>query len=377
MTTAQKISIRLSELRQRLNELSGKETLEAAEAAEIETLRSEFTEKEVQFRAALAVEGEEENAALGLFGDGDGEAAETRALLRDSPLSGYMTTASAGLGLSGAPAELNAALKVSIVGPSGGVLIPWAVLENRQALMRRAGAEARAFTDTGNLEGGVMQRPILQRLFGPGIMDALGVRIESVPAGVSEFPLLTGGAVPVQKAEGAVANAAAEATFTTETLKPKKLTGKYEFTHEQSAQIPGIEAALRRDLGDAVRAKMSDLVMNGDEATNDHEPDGFLTTLMAPGAPGSESGFSDYAGAAAAAVDGIHAVSEDQVAVVVGIDSYRHAASVYQAGSGESGSEALKRRSQTFMASSYVPAKAGTVQNGNIIHAAGPNGGRR
>ena len=244
--------------------------------------------------------------------------------------------------------------------------------------MRRAGATEghRAFTDTGDLAGGVSAAPdSTASCLVPGIMDALGVRIESVPAGVSEFPLLTGGAVPVQKAEGAVANAAAEATFTTETLKPKKLTGKYEFTHEQAAQIPGIEEALRRDLGDAVRAKMSDLVMNGDEATNDHEPDGFLTTLMAPGAPGSESGFSDYAGAAAAAVDGVHAVSEDQVAVVVGIDSYRHAASVYQAGSGESGSEALKRRSQTFMASSYVPAKAGTVQNGNIIHAAGPNGG--
>ena len=75
-------------------------------------------------------------------------------------------------------------------------------------------------------------------------------------------------------------------------------------------------------------------------------------------------------------MDGVHASGESEVAVVVGIDSYRHAASIYQtSGSGESASEALRRRSQTLMASSFVPAKTGNVQDGNIIHAAGPNGG--
>ena len=167
------------------------------------------------------------------------------------------------------------------------------------------------------------------------------------------------------------------AVFATETLKPKRLTGRYEYSHELSAQVPDLEQALRRDLADAVRAKMNDLCLNGDEATNAQEPDGFLTTLAAPTDPSAEAVFADYAGSHAAAVDGIHASMEGEVSSVIGVAAYRHAASVYQAGSGESGSEALKRRSMACMASSFIPAPTGAnkIANGNIYHAGGPNGG--
>jgi len=87
------------------------------------------------------------------------------------------------------------------------------------------------------------------------------------------------------------------------------------------------------------------------------------------------------------------------VSSVVGVEAYKHAAGVFQSGSGESGSEALSRRSAMCMASSFVPlpgkadqgetmeenasatdeAKAlaarRNVQDGNIFHAGGPNGG--
>ena len=141
--------------------------------------------------------------------------------------------------------------------------------------------------------------------------------------------------------------------------------------------MPDLESALRRDLADAVKAKMNDLALNGDEATNPQEPDGFLTTLTVPGDPGSESSYADYAGSHALAVDGIHASMEGEVSSVVGVASYKHAATVYQAGSGESGSEALKRRSMGCMASSFVPVPTGTemFQKGNIYHASGSNGG--
>ena len=51
-----------------------------------------------------------------------------------------------------------------------------------------------------------------------------------------------------------------------------------------------IEQALRRDLADAVKSKMSDLILNGDESTNAHEPDGFYTKIAAPTAPTAEAG---------------------------------------------------------------------------------------
>ena len=380
MTTSQTLSIRLSEIRQTLNELSAKASLVEGEQATLDELTAEFSEKETQYRAALTVEGAEEARAQGQFEGGDGEAAETRALLRDSPLSGYLSTASAGLGLTGRSAELNSALKVPIAGERGGVNVPWVLLENRQALMSRSQAngngEQRAFTSTAALDGAVVQRPISQRLFGVGILDSLGVRIDSVPAGRSEWPLLTAGVAPVQKAEGTAAADAVAATFATQTLKQKKLTGKYEFTHEQASQIPMLETALRRDLADAVKSKMSDLILNGDAGTNVFEPNGFLTKLTAPTAPSDEADFAGYAALSAEIVDGIHASGESEVAVVLGVETYKHAAKIFQtSGSGESAGEALKRRSMSVMATSYVPVAASDIQSGNLLHAAGPNGG--
>ena len=377
MTTAQKLAIRLSEIRSKLNELSALDDLTDEQRGEIDSLSKEYQAKEAQHRAALTVEAEEQRAAEGEHGNGDGEPAEVRALLDRVTLFDYLRPAAGGVGLAGAPVELAAALKVPAVGTSGGVAVPWRMLETPE--LRAAPAprgEARAFTTTAALDGPMMQRPILQRLFGMDILGALGVRVDTVPAGATEWPLLTGGVAPDMKAEGTAADAAVTASFTTETLKPKRLTGKYEFTHEQAAQVADIEQALRRDLGDAVKAKMSDLILNGNEGTNAHEPDGFLTKLAAPDpAPTAEATYADYAGAHATAVDGIHASMETEVSSVIGVASYQHAASVYQAGSGESGSEALKRRGAACMASSFIPAAVNTIQTGNIFHAAGPNGG--
>ena len=377
MTTAQKLAIRLSEIRSKLNELSGAETLTDEQRGEIDALTAEYQNKEAQHRAAIVTEADEQRAAEGEFGAGDGEPAEVRALLSRVGIHDYLNPAAGGVGLSGPAAELNAALEVGTQGKSGGVLVPWRMLEcpeHRAAPAPRD--ESRAFTTTANLDGPMMQRPILQRLFGMDILGALGVRVDTVPAGMTEWPLLTGGVAPTMVAEGTAA-AAVAATFTTETLKPKRLTGRYEFTHEQAAQVADIEQALRRDLADAVKARMSALILTGDESTNPQEPDGFLTKIAAPTAPSAESAYADYAGSHAAGVDGIHASMETEVGSVIGTGSYVHAASVYQTGSGESGSEALKRRGMACMASSFIPAPTGAnlIQNGNIYHSAGPNGG--
>ena len=87
--------------------------------------------------------------------------------------------------------------------------------------------------------------------------------------------------------------------------------------------------------------------------------------------------FPDYSGLPASAVDGLHAESEDQVNVLLGVASYQHAATVYRTGGGgnEAAIEALKRRCMMCKASAHVPAVAATIQNGNIVHAAGDNGG--
>ena len=369
MTNAQKLAIRLSEIRSKLNELAGLDTVTDEQRNEIDTLSTEYQAKEAQHRAAILTEADEQRAAAGDFGNGDGEPAETRALMQRVTLSDYLSPAAAGLGLTGAPVELAGALQVPTAGKSGGPAVPWEILAAGRPEPRQArDPEGRAFTTTTAYPGGIAQRPILQRLFGRDIMDALGVRIDTVPAGRTEWPLITGGVAPTQKEEGTAADAAVTAVFSTETLKPKRLTGNYQFTHEMNVQVLDLEQSLRRDLADSVMAKMSDLILNGDENTNAEEPDGFLTTLAAPANPAAEAVYADYASVAASAVDGIHSVSERETGIVLGVSTYQHAASVYQSGSGESGTEAMMKRARAMMASSFVPAAVSNVQNGGILH---------
>ena len=145
MTTSQKLAIRSSEIRQRLNEIAGLETDKVTDAirAESDTLRAELNTVESQHRAALASEGDDEARAAGGFDNGDGEPAEVRALLGRVGIGDYLRPAAAGIGLSGAPVELAGALKVTAVGPSGGVAVPWTVLAGPE---HRSAPERRAFT---------------------------------------------------------------------------------------------------------------------------------------------------------------------------------------------------------------------------------------
>ena len=383
MTNAQKLAIRLSEIRQRLNTIAGLPDAEMTDdiRTEADTLTTEFRNAETQHRAAIVAEGAEADAAAGDFGNGDGEPAEVRALMDRVTIGDYLSPAAAGAAIVGVPVEIAAALELPAAGVNGGVAVPWQVL-GRGLGEQRAAPEPRAYTTTANNDGPTGQRPILQRLFGPGTMDSLGVRMDTVPAGRTEWPLVATGITPAQVVEGTAAADAVEMMFNYANLRPKRLTGRYEFSHEAAASVADLEQAIRRDLADAISSAMSNAIINGaavdaGDAATAANVEGFISKLAAPTAPAAEAVYADYAGSHAALVDGLHASREGDVSSVIGVGSYTHAAAVYQAGSGESGTEALMRRSMSCMASSYIPAATGTplVQNGNIYHAMGPNGG--
>ena len=239
--------------------------------------------------------------------------------------------------------------------------------------------EVRAVTTTTQYGGPTMQRPILQRLFGPSLFDMLGVRVDTVPAGRSEWPLISAGVAPAQTQENVDAPAAVAWTVGPQTLRPKRLTGRYEFTAEAAVSVIDLEQALRRDLADAVMRQASDQLLRGnyDATARPQQVSGFYARVAVPTDPTAESAYADYAATPAMGVDGLPASMEGEVSVLLSIDVYRHAAGVFQTGSGEAGIEAIKRRCRTCMASVYVPAAAGTthISNGNIIHSGGPNGG--
>lgn len=372
MTAKQRIEAERSELRQKMATLLGKDELSAEERAELDKATKRLADTETELRAADALGGDDEPKTVsetetrGTARNGaDGESAELRKLLETATLSGYLEHASDGSKVDGAEAELSKALELRSEG--GAVAVPWEMLAGPEP------TETRASTTTAALDGGTVQRTPLQRLFGRGILDVLGVRVDSVPVGMSEWPLLTGGVAPAQTAEDTAAPAAVTAAFATQTLKPKRLTGRYEFTAEMAAQVRALEPTLRRDLSDAIMSKMSDQILNGDGSGANVT--GFLNRLTKPTDPTTEATYADYAKLPASAVDGLHAETEGQVGVLLGVDVYQHAAGVFQTGSGEAGIEAINRRCRSCRSSSYVAAAASGISSSNILHAAGPNGG--
>ena len=370
-TEKQKIELRISEIRSKLLELHPVEKPTDEQLNEQAALQTEFKGLEVRHRSAILSEGEEEQRARGEFGGGDGEPAEMRALLERASLAEYLSATPGKL--DGAAAELNKALGIE-ARTEGHTPIPWYMLETAE--QRQAEQRVDVATTTTTYAGGVMQRPILERLFGGNVYETLGVRMDSVPSGRTDWPLITGGVSPAQTSEGTAAADSVSATITNEVLKPKKLTGRYYWTHESSIQVPDLEAALRRDLADATRSQMYRLSLTGNESTNPEQPNGFYEQLTAPTAPTAVSTYSDYAGAPAMGVDGIHAELETDCSLLIGTASYQHAAKVFQSGSGESATEALKRRARRCQTSPYVPAPVSNVQDGNIVHSGGMNGGK-
>ena len=373
MTNKQRIELQISEQRTKINDILKQETRSQEDLNQLTELTTRSQNLEIEYRAAVVSEGQEEQRKLGETQDGDGESAEIRSLFSRVSLNDYLAPASAGTGVDGAARELNAALGVSVMGPSGGVAIPFNMLmEQRHS---EPELERRAYTDTSNNDGQETQRPILQRLFGVGVLDYLGVRIDSVPVGRSEWPLISSGTTSAQTKEGTAAAAAAAATFTYANMKPKRLTGSYEYTVEMASSVQDLEQALRRDLADVIKSKMTDTIINGTAPTNSNPQhiQGFLTKITSTdfGALATASTFGELH---ANGVDGIHASMETEVKSIIGIKTYQRAAGVYLAGSGEAGSDLLKRRSGGCYASSYVPDVA-THKQSAILHSAGPNGG--
>ena len=370
MKISQKLQIEQSEKRQRANDLLGREKLEDTERDELGAGTKRLQEIEVEYRAALVIEGAEHDAAVGQFADGtlDAEKAEVRALLDAVSLTDYLTPAAAGVGTEGRARELNAALGLPATGKGGGVAVPWRVL------LPDGGLEKRASTTTAALDGGTKQRPILDRLFGTkNVLDFLGVRMDEVPVGMSEWPLLTSGVAPAQTKEDAAAPAAVTAGFSTATLKPKRLTGRYTYTVEMSAQISDLEAALRRDLGMAVESQMCDEIVNSAAPGNSNPQrivgGGFLTKLTAPTAPTAAPTYTVAAalGGASTVIDGLHASMEGETMIVVGPHGYRVLAAITGSGSDEAATMALKRRTGGLMASPFIPDPVSDVQP-IIIH---------
>lgn len=340
MTTINKLQLRQSELRQKLNDLIAKDSLTDEERSELESATREMADLEPKLRGAIVAQEEENRKA-----NEDLDPLRTRATL-----GGYWSSIIQGRSLTGAEDELNKELGLA------SNQVPWDMFDTP--------VQERAATTTTQNDGGLMQRPILSRLFARDVFDALGVRLESVPAGQTEFVVLTSGQTPSMKAEGAAADAAVASNFTVQTLSPKRLTSRIEFSREVMASVAGIENALRSDLLMSMRDTMNSQILTGDGTSPNVA--GIFSRLTKPSATGLQAAdYADFAKMPSLAVDGLHANSSNEVGVVMSPELYRRGSAVFQDGSGESGIMGLNRVARSVQVSAHVPAATTTGGTSN------------
>ena len=250
MTILQKITLRLSEVRSRLNEISGLEgeALTGEVTAESDTLQTEYKDLETRHRAAITASPDPEPQPVETE---DAEDRERRELREKVGVSDHLAAALEGRPLDGAAAEYNPALGLRANGAFPLELLAPAV-------------EQRAVTIT---DTAVHARPWLDRLFADTAAARLGITFESVQPGVASYPVITAGSSPAQRGKG---QAAADAPWTVgvSELKPTRNAVRAVFSEEDSMRLPGLEEALRRDLSMALTEKIDRTIFKGDSTAN-------------------------------------------------------------------------------------------------------------
>ena len=275
------------------------------------------------------------------------EDAQFGELIDGAPMGSYIR-ALGGAPLTGAALELNAELGAH--SQRGGIVVPWGVLH-------------RAATGTAQIDAADNQRPIIGRVFAPSLIDFFGVTMQSVPTGTTELPIITGkGSVVEQLAENAAPGAdPAAAPFDALSLKPKRLTGEMEVTAEALAQVAGLEQALAADTLSEINDSISAALLNGDgTGANVH---GFFSRVSEPANPDAEAVLADYMGIAAAGVDGVHALSESDISILLGVNGFKHAAAKHLTNvDNVSALRYLRDQGATVLTSAKVPVGGGSGQ---------------
>ena len=345
MTAAQTIQIRLSECRQRLNELLGIEKRSAEEESEMVTLTNEVSAREPELRAALAAEPDLEETRV----EGDAETRELRQLTIDAPLGEAMSATVEQRMTTGATSELQAHYKIN----SNQIPI--------EMLRVDRGVEARAAATVPASIGDASQAEVITPVFSTGDGAFLGIERPVVPVGDSSFPLLS--TVPSVKGPftGSDDAGQTDATFVANGLAPERLQASYAYRSSDLARFSSLDSSLRLALNAGLQEALDKRAISGD--------DGLLASTNLPNNNvAAVSTFALYlSGLLYGRVDGRYARTPSDIRMILGGGTFTHASSTYKGNnSDESGVERLQEKSGGLMVSAHVPAVASSKQNALI-----------
>ena len=351
-----KVKIRRSVIRERMNVIGGLEDISEAVIKEEKELRAEYQKLEVRQRAAEIGSEEADKQAKEQFKDDDKKGQELAELRSGVSLGKYLSAIADGRSPDGKEAELQKELGM------GSNMIPHDAIEVRQA---SPVIEKRAVTPSPS-DVGAIQHPIIPPVYAAGTAAFLGIQMPSVGVGESNYTVLSTGATPGTPAKDGE-QAESDGVFSPFVMSPRRVQASFIFRREDAAVLAGMEESLRANLSGALTEALDEQVISAGA--------GLLGTgLTAPDNPGDQATFTDYVSEMVGLrVDGRYATGSDSLKVAVGPSTYAHMAAMFLSKSNESAAGYINRITSGLRVSAHVPDVAAKRQDAIVARGSAMN----
>ena len=345
MTVLQKLQVKQSEIREKINGLLGNDARTEDETAALEKLTAEGQKIEPEIRAALIAEPDPKETRV----DGDAETRELRQLTAKANVGDILSATFEKRQTSGEAAELQKHYGI------GSHQVPLEMLRINRAVEERAAATVPASI------GDASQAAVITPVFASGDGAFLGIERPTVPVGDAAYPVLS--TVPSVKGPFTDSSEAGQtdAEFVATNLSPERLSASFSYRRTDAARFAGLDASLRLALNGGLQEKLDQQAIEG--------TDGLLTGTNLPNNNvNAVSTFALYlSGLLYGRVDGRFARTPSDVRMIVGAGTFSHASAAYKGtNSDESGVERLQEKSGGLMVSAHVPDVSGNKQNALI-----------
>ena len=379
MLSSAELAIEISEKTERINELRDLDERTDDQTNELDKLTRRVRIAHVEQRAALVVDLEKVETRE--HETHDSEHQERLELRSKARLGRYISAAMSGRVPDGVEAELAAAEGV----PPGTIpLSLW------QPTEQRSERETRALTPAPGTVG-VNVDPFLPAVFAQSIAPRLGIDMPMVDTGSYATGTVTTSQTAGAKAKGAAQTANA-GVIGVKTTTPKRVSAVLELAIEDIAAVgqANFEAILRENLSFALTDQLDEYAINGDRPSSPSGdevaiPDGLFKGIgSAPTDPTTVAVWADFIDAVAAGVDGLWAMDEGQVHLVVGPATYVLSAKTFRVPEGtlgqgyatpgdKSAASYLRDMAGMYWTSSRMPDAASDIQQA-ILWRAGRSG---
>ena len=247
MTILQKLQVRQSEVRQKINELLGVDlsTRSKEQDAALTAMTTEAQKLEPEIRSAILASPDQEET---ITKTGDPETRERLELRSRTGVADFLSAAAGGREVSGAAKEYAASVGCAPLGR-----IPLDIFGNGQP-------ERRAISVGPSVDGPV--EPAIPYIFQRSAAASLGIQFPSHGAGSVQIPRVTTPVPSDTLAKDAAAPVTA-AVITLDSQSPKRISGQFQTRAEDLAVFPALEQVLMESIRESISNELDQEAFNG------------------------------------------------------------------------------------------------------------------